>query len=250
LHKVHRSGAGGPVLQNAPQRRNQNLFNNYAQRYEGVLNRALSPSGETRPYFARQRILWLRNRLQAIDFKPSMVLDYGCGTGGSMPFLMEILHPSRLLGVDLSSESLLQARREHGGEGIEFANLQDSHPRSEFQLAFCNGVFHHIAPFQRPAALRYIYDSLSLGGIFAFWENNPWNPGTRYIMGRCEFDREAVPISSPAAQKLLRRSGFEVFHTSSQFYFPSWLEWFRALEPGLARLPLGAQYMVLARKPT
>jgi SAM-dependent methyltransferase len=243
------TGVGaGLILANLTKRRNQNLFDNYAQHYEGVLNRALSPSGETRSYFARQRILWLHNRLQTIGFKASMVLDYGCGTGGSVPFLMEILHPSRLLGVDLSSESLLQARRQHGGEGIEFANLRDSHPRSEFQLAFCNGVFHHIKPFQRPAALRYIYDSLAPGGIFAFWENNPWNPATRYIMRRCEFDREAVPISSPAAQKLLCRSGFEVFHTSSQFYFPRWLKWLRVFEPALARLPLGAQYMVLARK--
>ena len=162
---------------------------------------------------------------------------------------MEILHPSRILGVDISPESLLQARTEHGGEGIEFASLQHSPPHSEFQLAFCNGVFHHIEPAQRPAALRYIYDSIVPGGIFAFWENNPWNPATRYIMGRCEFDREAVPISAPEARKLLCRSGFEVFHTSSQFYFPRWLKWLRGLEPALSRLSLGAQYMVLGRKP-
>jgi SAM-dependent methyltransferase len=227
---------------------NQNLFDHYAPRYYAVLNRALSPSGEGAQYFARCRIQWLHNRLQAVGFAASTVLDYGCGTGGSVPFLSEILGSSRILGVDISAESLLQARREHGGEHIEFANSQHSRPHCEFHLAFCNGVFHHIAPAQRPAALRYVYDSLAPGGIFAFWENNPWNPATRYIMGRCEFDREAVPISSPAARRLLCSSGFEVFHTSSQFYFPRWLKWLRWLEPALSHLPLGAQYMVLARK--
>jgi trans-aconitate methyltransferase len=179
---------------------------------------------------------------------PKAVLDFGCGTGGSVPFLREILHPSRILGVDTSSESLLQARREHGGNGIEFADLQDSCPRSEFQLAFCNGVFHHIAPARRPDALRYIYDSLAPGGIFAFWENNPWNPATCYITGRCEFDNEAMPISPARARKLLKRNGFQVLEASSHFYFPRWLKWLRALEPALVRLPLGAQYMLLARR--
>jgi SAM-dependent methyltransferase len=240
---------GEADLENAPRHRSPNLFDNYAHRYEGVLNRALSPSGETRPYFARQRILWLHNQLQAIGFKPSRVLDYGCGTGGSVPFLMEILRPRGVLGVDVSGESLIQARSEHGGEGIEFANLQDYQPRSEFQLAFCNGVFHHIAPTQRPAALRYIYDSLVPGGIFALWENNPWNPATCYITGRCEFDNGAMPISSARARKLLCRNSFQVLKASSHFYFPRWLKWLRPLEPTLARLPLGAQYMLLARKP-
>jgi SAM-dependent methyltransferase len=228
---------------------NQNLFDHYAPRYHAVLNRALSPSGEPPQYFARSRIQWLHNRLQAIGFAPSTVLDYGCGTGGSVPFLREILGPSRILGVDISPESLLQARRDHGGEGIEFANLRHSSPHSEFHLAFCNGVFHHIAPAQRPTTLRYIHDSLIPGGVFAFWENNPWNPATRYVMGRCEFDVEAMPIRLAETKKLLCSNGFQILCSGSYFYFPRWLKWLRWLESALSHLPLGAQYMVLARKP-
>jgi len=107
---------------------------------------------------------------------PNAVLDFGCGTGGSVPFLREILRPTRILGVDTSPESLLRAGQEHGGAGIEFKNLQDYSPHSEFQLAFCNGVFHHIAPEQRPAPLRYIYDSLVPGGVFAFGRTIPGTP--------------------------------------------------------------------------
>jgi len=43
-------------------------------------------------------------------------------------------------------------------------------------LAYCNGVFHHIAPDARPEALAMIRDALKPGGLFAFWENNAWNP--------------------------------------------------------------------------
>jgi SAM-dependent methyltransferase len=228
----------------------QNLFDHYAGRYHNVLNRALAPSGEAAPYFARQRISWVQNKLQDLGFTPSTVLDYGCGIGGSVPFLSEFLRPIRILGVDISPESLSHARQEHQGKTIRFENCQHFFPPSEFELAFSNGVFHHIAPAQRPSALRYIHDSLVPGGVFAFWENNPWNPATRYVMGHCEFDKEALPVSPVEARKLLRSNGFEVLHTSSQFYFPRALKWLRGLEPALAHLPLGAQYMVLARKPS
>jgi SAM-dependent methyltransferase len=227
----------------------QNLFDYYAHRYPGVLNRALAPSGETAEYFARMRVEWLQIRLRRLGFVPASVLDYGCGVGGAVPFLKEILHPDRIVGVDTAPEMLLQARRDHPAEAIQFENCHHFLAHSEFHLAFCNGVFHHIEPEQRAAALRYIYNSLIPKGILAFWENNPWNLATRYIMGRCEFDSEAVPISHFAARKLLRNSGFQVILTSTYFYFPGWLKWLRSLEPTLARLPLGAQYLVLARKP-
>jgi SAM-dependent methyltransferase len=210
----------------------------------------LAPSGESPHYFAQARVQYLQTRLQGLGLVPEAVLDFGCGTGGSVPFLREILRPRRIVGVETSRESLLRAGQEHGGEGIEFRNLQDSSPHSEFQLAFCNGVFHHIAPEDRPAALRYIYDSLVPGGIFAFWENNPWNPATCYITGRCEFDQDAVPVSSAEARKSLSENGFKLLDVSSHFYFPRWLRWLRRFDPALARLPLGAQYMLLARKPS
>jgi SAM-dependent methyltransferase len=223
-------------------------FDRYADDYDGVLNKALSASGETREYYARARVLWLRDRLNELGVKPCSVLDYGCGTGGSVPFLLEILQPGRILGVDISPKSIRQACKEHPEKGVEFAVFGDYSARSEFDLAFCNGVFHHISSAERPAALRYVYDSLRPGGIFAFWENNPWNPATRYIMRRCEFDREAITISLPRAKALLRGMGFQLMHTSSRFYFPRWLKGLRPLEPALASLPLGGEYLVLGRK--
>ena len=223
-------------------------FDAYAGDYNGVLNKALSASGETREYYAQGRVLWLGARLKELGASAACVLDYGCGTGGSVPFLLEMFRPRRILGVDISAESIRQARKEQSGKGIEFAVFSDHPARPEFDLAFCNGVFHHIEPAERPSALRYIYDSLQPGGIFAFWENNPWNPATRYIMSQCEFDHEAIMISPPQAKVMLRDNGFTVVHTSSCFYFPRWLKGLRRLEPALASLPLGGQYLVLCRK--
>lgn len=232
-----------------PSQPQSQLFDRCASHYQTMLDRALAPSGEAAPFFARTRVERLRKCLRRLDFTPGSVLDYGCGIGGAVPFLKQMLHPRRILGVDVSPESLRQAQQEHGGEGVEFADCRSYCPRSEFDLGFSNGVFHHIGPGERPAALRYIYDSLVPGGLLAFWENNPWNPATRYIMGRCEFDQQAQPISSRAAANLLQENGFQVLHGSTHFYFPRWLKGLRGLEPALAHLPLGAQYLLLARKP-
>jgi hypothetical protein len=52
--------------------------------------------------------------------------------------------------------------------------------------------------------------SLRPGGLFAPWENNPWNPNTRYVMSRIPFDRDATTLSPPKAVGLLRQNGFQV----------------------------------------
>ena len=115
-------------------------------------------------------------------------------------------------------------------------------------MVFCNGVFHHILPAERAAAVDYIFHNLRPGGIFAFWENNPWNPGTRYVMSRIPFDRDAITLSPPTARRLLCDGGFEIERTDFLFLFPRALGWLRGIEPLVCRLPLGAQYQVLARK--
>jgi len=48
---------------------------------------------------------------------------------------------------------------------------------------------------------------------------------------------------------LLRAGGFDVLRTDFLFYFPRVLRLLRGLERLLVRLPLGAQYQVLCRKP-
>ena len=116
-------------------------------------------------------------------------------------------------------------------------------------MAFCNGVFHHIVPADRRASAQYVYDALRPGGIFAFWENNTWNPGTRYVMSRIAFDRDAITLTARESRALLRQAGFEVLRTDYLFVFPAALRILRRLEPMIARFPLGGQYMVLARKP-
>ena len=222
-------------------------FDAYAESYDDALNRGLAVAGEGKEYFARRRIEWVAGRLRGLGVAPRSVLDYGCGTGSSIPYLMEVFGPDRITGLDVSDRSLALARREHGSDRVGFRTVEGFQPDGSYDLAFCNGVFHHIPPAARASAVDTIRRSLRPGGVFAFWENNPWNPGTRLVMRRIPFDRDAITMSPPEARRLLRSRGFEIVRTEFLFIFPRFLGLLRAVEPFVAGAPFGAQYMILCR---
>jgi len=224
-------------------------FDLYASNYDDALAQGLAVSGENKDFFAQGRVTWLAKCLAELGMQPQRLLDFGCGTGSSTPFLLGLNATCRLTGVEVSAKSLEVARKLHGLARAEFALAGEFQPDATQDLAFCNGVFHHIPPEQRSRCVDYVFRSLRPGGLFAFWENNPWNPGTRYVMSRIPFDRDAITLSVVEARQLLRAGGFEIVRTDSRFYFPRALGWLRGLEPMLAKLPLGAQYQVLGRKP-
>jgi len=223
-------------------------FDACADTYDAALNRGLSLSGESKDYFARRRIEWLASRLRQHQCRPERVLDYGCGTGGSAHALLEHLPAAFVTGADVSRASIDLARREYGAERVRFHTIDEREPQGEFDVAYCNGVFHHIEPPHRERALAYISRALSARGYFAFWENNPWNPGTRLVMRRIPFDRDAQMLSARHARTLLAAAGFEILTTDFLFLFPRALAALRPLERRLTNIPAGAQYMVLCRK--
>jgi SAM-dependent methyltransferase len=223
-------------------------FDGYAEDYDAALARGVSVSGEDKDFFARGRIAWLANRLREIDERPTTLLDFGCGTGSAAPLFVEQLGVDRVLGVDESTKALDLARSAYGSDRVRFMNVIDYHPSGDVDIAFCNGVFHHIPPGSRPAALAVVRTALRPRGLFAFCENNPWNPGTRYVMSRIPFDRDAVTLSVIEARRLLRANGFHILQTDFLFIFPSLLRACRPIERYLSRAPFGAQYSILCRR--
>jgi SAM-dependent methyltransferase len=226
----------------------RNDFDAYAGDYDKQLQAGLSATGETKDYYAQGRARWLARRLEKLRLRPRAVLDYGCGTGSATPFLLRDVGAERVLGVDVSAESIRIARGRFPEAPASFELVDEIAPIASMDLAFCNGVFHHIPPAERAASVQYVFRALRPGGIFAFWENNPWNPGTRYVMKRVAFDRDAIMLTPPESRTLLGAAGFHVLRTDFLFIFPAALRLLRWIEPVVSALPLGGQYLVLCRK--
>jgi SAM-dependent methyltransferase len=224
-------------------------FDEYASSYDAALAQGLALSGEHKEYFARGRIKWLAGCLSQLKEQPITIIDFGCGIGTATPLLLDLIGAEHVLGLDTSAKSLEVAKRIYQSERVQFLQFKQYQPGGQIDLVFCNGVFHHIPLHQRASIVEYVYRALRPGGLFAFWENNPWNPGTRYVMSRIPFDHDAIPLTPIGARRLLRTGGFEIIRTNFLFIFPRILRWLRCFEPLVSGLPLGTQYQVLCRKP-
>jgi SAM-dependent methyltransferase len=221
-------------------------FDGFALKYDEALKRGIAVSGEDKDFFASGRVARVHQALRSLAINPSRILDFGCGTGSAIPYLLTLANFVK--GVDVSNASLEVARSEFSGDRrIEFQVLERFKDEADFDLVFCNGVFHHIPIEDRDEAVGMVRRALKPGGLFAFWENNPWNPGTRLVMSRIPFDRDAIPLSPFQGKRLLQLGGFQIVRQEFHFYFPRCLSAFRIFENALKKVPLGAQYLILGR---
>lgn len=222
-------------------------FDEFAAQYEKAMERSCALSGESPDFYAAERMRWCRRRLD--PYLPlETALDFGCGVGGSIRYLFELLGCKSVVAVDPSVESLRVAKERYWGRDVRLSTPEEFAPSGDIPLAFCNGVFHHIPPGKRPQALEYIRAALSDDGVLAFWENNPWNPIVVYGMSLNEVDRNALTLSPLHSIRLLKNAGFRIQNVDYCFFFPRFARGLRRLEPALRFLPLGAQYLVLAKK--
>ncbi len=225
----------------------ENWFDRSSE-YNAMLHEGLRFTGEDKTYFIEGRIKDLQKNLPA-GWQPRTILDFGCGIGDAVPLLAQAFTGAEVVGVDTAYEAVNFANKTHASGKISFSTLDAFTAENRFDLCYINGVFHHILPQDRREVMAAIHRSLKPGGWCAFFENNPWNPGTRFVMSRVPFDKDAMTLTWPEAANLLTAAGFKVCGAvRSLFYFPRFLAFLRFLEPMLAKIPLGAQYYLLAKK--
>jgi SAM-dependent methyltransferase len=215
--------------------------------YGTQLDRGLRLTGEPAEYYAARRIARVRELVEALGVTPRAVLDFGCGTGSSLGLLRDAFPDARILGFEpepelakIAGEATATARAELiGGAELDQYGIAD--------VVYCNGVFHHIAPESRARAMASVARALRADGLACVWENSPFNPGTRLVMARIPFDRNAILLSPRELRSLQTGAGLTPVTTEYHFVFPKVLGFARNLERRLRALPLGGQYVVAGR---
>lgn len=222
-------------------------FDPYAERYEELVERSISFSGQEQDFFlqakARSLLDLVRRRLASPD--SVRALDVGCG-GGLIDRHLGAF--GSLTGVDPSEPMIEAARttnpqvdyRVADGTELPFAD-------ASFDLAFAVCVLHHVPPPDRPAFVAELARVTRPGGLTVVVEHNPLNPLTRLAVSRCEFDEDAILLGVRETRSRLRAAGLKQVEQRYILFFP----WRSALlgraERALAPVPLGAQYYVAAR---
>lgn len=227
----------------------QQEFDAHATSYKEVLDRSIGFSGEDSAYFAEYKIRDLHHELTRSGSDTSTdlkMMDFGCGVGASMPHARRYFAQAELLGVDVSQESLDQARARHG-ELASFLPLEDGKWPPEATLldaAYAMCVFHHVDEEAHIRILTGIRNRLKPGGMMMVYEHNPYNPLTVHVVNSCPFDENAKLIRASVMVQRCRAAGYKDVKVRYRVFFPGFLKVFRFAEGMLSWLPLGGQYYV------
>lgn len=128
---------------------------------------------------AEQQHWWYRGLRDAIEQclqQPDLrlpphpsVLDAGCGTGGNLRFLHDLLQPSYLGGFDIAAPALTYARRQCPEADIYTSDLRNPRCRRRtYDLIISCDVLYTTGLAQSMGGLQRLVGSLAPDGIFIF----------------------------------------------------------------------------------
>lgn len=224
-------------------------FDKFALEYDAMHADNIKLSGEDPEYFARYKIDDMRRRWDAAGrAEPASILDFGTGIGNSLPHLAKSFPGARLVGLDVSRNSLDVADRRFPGvaELVRYDGVMAPFQDETFDLIFSACVFHHIDANEHGRVFAELLRLLKPDGQMVIFEHNPLNPATRHIVATCPFDENAVLIRAAQLQRTQLQAGFSAVKVAYTAFFPGALRMLRPLEPFLEACPLGAQYCTLA----
>ena len=223
-------------------------FDLYNKSYEATVNDSL-PFAKA-DFFTRVKIDYFLDILKSHDIEPNTakVLDMGCGIGmyhSSLKTKLGSLH-----GIDVSSDCIEQAKAMNEGvlyESYNGGTLPYADNSFDTILVVC--VMHHVPLKGRSEFMDEMLRVLKPSGLGIMFEHNPKNPLTMRVVNNCPFDADAVLLKSGTAEKLFYESGFETPKSRFILSVPPPNKALRSIDRLFSKLPFGAQYYTIARKP-
>ena len=225
-------------------------FDRFADAYYDQHRENVAVTGEGPEYFAEYKIRQLRQIVDHDRIEVSRICDFGSGIGNSIPFFRRYFPDAALTSSDVSERSLALGRQRYPETGNSLLIEANRIPSESgtFDIVFSACVFHHIPHDEHVMWLKELHRITRHGGLIAIFEHNPLNPLTVHAVNTCPFDENARLILARDLAKRLGAAGWTSPRTRYNLFFPRGLARLRPLEAWLGWLPLGAQYVAVARK--
>ncbi len=228
-------------------------FDTYAEEYERILAPISKVSGFDHAYFHEYKIKEVHDFVgsHTAAEKEITFLNFGCGIGKSEKFIRKYFKHAHIYSIDPSKRSI-EIAKEHNrklvnvvfrtfdGYRIPFEN--------KFDIIFIANVLHHVSRADHLQLLENLYRKLDDQGHLFVFEHNPFNPITLKIVRSCTLDEKAVLLSPLYLNRILATIGFTWRKIRFRLFFPKRLSFLVFLEYYLGKVPLGAQYYVVAKK--
>lgn len=225
-------------------------FDEFSRDYDRIHNENIQISGESTEYFSEYKIKSLSAFFRKNHLPPNFaLLDLGCGIGKVERYFLSYFPQARVYGIDPSLESVRVASRSVAEASfLVYDGTKLPFREKSFDAILLACVLHHVPPPQRVSLLKTILDALKPEGFLFIFEHNPFNPLTRYAVNTCPFDTDAQLLTRRSCLKLIKPLPLSISETRYIVFFPAFLNFLRRFEPYLAKIPLGAQYFIAARK--
>lgn len=232
------------------QKENFDNFDEFAHDYRAIHNQNLKLAGAESEYFSEFKVKWIHDFLGYQ--KPARILDLGAGDGTCLSFFSRYFSDAELFGIDVSEKSIEEAKAKGIGRAeLTVYNGKDiPYQDGCFDVILVATVLHHIRFDLHKALMQEARRVLKPGGKLFIVEHNPYNPVTRHMVNTCPFDADANLLSPGYAKSLLQEAGFGEVENRFILFFPRGGIFKRVhfLEPYLAFLPIGGQYVTVGLK--
>ena len=152
----------------------KNLFDQYAVYYSEHMRDKLNYQV---PHLLRQAV----GKSLPKDTKALKVLDLGCGTGLCGVFFRDLAQ--YLVGIDISTEMLLQAKALGAYDLLSVYNLQQAIPGLTdkwFEVIYAGDVLVYLGKLEN--IFQLCHDALSVNGIFAFTCEQTMDDNQAYVL--------------------------------------------------------------------
>ena len=166
-------------------------FDKFAENYHESLRKTLAVTRTSDEYQAEYKVRLLKNHLSQ-GGSGLTVLDFGCGVGLSLPYLLEQFSGSKIFATDVSEVSLDIVRAQFPKVTIVDSALNAV---EKFDIIFMSTVLHHVTGSTRVEILENLRANLKPDGRLVVIEHNTYNPLTRRIVSNCPMDVDAELIS-------------------------------------------------------
>ena len=234
---------------------NEAEFDRHAAAYDGGLDNPVKRlMGKSADQFIAVKARWLLRHEPLLRTGGLSMLDYGCGAGDLMRVLADLGARAQFTGCDVSTGMLAEvANRWPPGQGPtpELAaqdGARTSFADRRFDVVTISAVLHHVPVAERAAVYRELGRVLKPGGRIYVFEHNPRNPLVRYVIARTPIDENAILLDATEVRHGLLDAGRYDLETDYLMFMPPGIAALRPVDRTLAWLPLGAQYVVAARK--
>jgi SAM-dependent methyltransferase len=230
-------------------------FDRHAASYDGGLDNPVKRMmGDSADQFIAVKTRWLMRHEPQLAQGGLALLDYGCGAGDLMRVLALSGGRAGFTGCDVSTGMLAEVARRWPatlGEPPRTApqdGARTPFADASFDVVTISAVLHHVPVAERPAVYRELARVLKPGGRVYVFEHNPRNPLVRYVIARTPIDENAILLDAREVRHGLLDAARYDLETDYLMFMPPGLGFLSPIDRLLPWLPLGAQYVVAARK--